>query len=445
MSASPSFSLADVALVSWLLTWPSVPFRETWMVFSLVSWRVEGCLYRTLLMTVTLRPRHSVTLWEVTWRILLYKSCFLIPILIKWNIATILLFNFILQIKYQCVPGFELVGKDTRYCQSDGTWTPSELPTCVPVQCKIPDSPVNGKALYTAVAYKSVVTYKCKHGFMIVGDSSRTCGEDKHWSGEMPKCKEINCGSMGNLANGYVDGGRQNLYATVTFRCYEDMTFEGESKTSTCQPDGTWSHPLPKCYASCHIPDIPMGYAINHTIGTLIQHGDSIQVECDDNYELAVSGPIECFNGTFESNLKCEPARCKTLPTPPLNGMVVVPETKHGGVGLYQCKDGYDLKGSNVTTCNYGNWSGNTPRCELIYCEFPGYVKGGKVSQFLIKFDLEDDCRFSSKVLLVGNMGLYDYRPYVKKVINNRQIMFECGRNALLVDGPPGATCIAGK
>ena len=30
----------------------------------------------------------------------------------------------IFQIKYECVPGFELVGKDTRYCQSDGTWTP---------------------------------------------------------------------------------------------------------------------------------------------------------------------------------------------------------------------------------------------------------------------------------------------------------------------------------
>ena len=59
-----------------------------------------------------------------------------------------------LQIKYECVPGFELVGKDTRYCQSDGTWTPSELPTCVPVQCGLPESPVNGKAHYTALAYK---------------------------------------------------------------------------------------------------------------------------------------------------------------------------------------------------------------------------------------------------------------------------------------------------
>lgn len=32
-----------------------------------------------------------------------------------------------------------------------------------------------------------------------------------------------------------------------------------------------------------------------------------------------------------------------------------------------------------------------------VYCPFPGYLENGKV-------------------LLVGNMGLYDYRPYVKKV-----------------------------
>lgn len=52
---------------------------------------------------------------------------------------------------------------------------------------------------------------------------------------------------------------------------------------------------------------------------------------------------------------------------------------------------------------------------------------------------------FFVQVLLVGNMGLYDYRPYVKKVKNNRQIMFECGRGFKLADGPPGATCIDGK
>lgn len=139
------------------------------------------------------------------------------------------------QIKYECVPGFELVGKDTRYCQSDGTWTPSELPTCVPVQCGLPESPVNGKAHYTALAYKSVVTYTCKYGHMVVGDATRTCGEDKQWSGQEPKCKEINCGSPGFLPNGWLEGSRMNLGDVVNFKCVEGMKFEGESLSTTCQ------------------------------------------------------------------------------------------------------------------------------------------------------------------------------------------------------------------
>jgi len=34
-------------------------------------------------------------------------------------------------ITYRCQPGFELIGQAAHYCQSDGTWTPRDLPTCV--------------------------------------------------------------------------------------------------------------------------------------------------------------------------------------------------------------------------------------------------------------------------------------------------------------------------
>ena len=61
-----------------------------------------------------------------------------------------------------------------------------------------------------------------------------------------------------------------------------------------------------------------------------------------------------------------------------------------------------------------------------VYCPFPGYIDNGRV-------------------LLVGNMGMYIYRPYVKKVHNNRQIRFECNRGFFLSEGPPGATCVAGQ
>lgn len=63
--------------------------------------------------------------------------------------------------------------------------------------------------MFTAVAYKSVVSYECKYGHMIVGNATRTCGEDKRWSGDEPECKQINCGSPGFLANGWLEGSRE--------------------------------------------------------------------------------------------------------------------------------------------------------------------------------------------------------------------------------------------
>ena len=58
-----------------------------------------------------------------------------------------------------------------------------------------------------------------------------------------------------------------------------------------------------------------------------------------------------------------------------------------------------------------------------VYCPWPGYLDGGKVNT--------NHCRqhhYGLKVLLVGNMGLYDYRPYVKRIKNDRQIIFVCDK-----------------
>ena len=68
-----------------------------------------------------------------------------------------------------------------------------------------------------------------------VGDATRTCGEDKQWSGVEPKCKEINCGSPGRLPNGWLEGARMNLGDVVNFKCVDGMKFEGESLSTTCQ------------------------------------------------------------------------------------------------------------------------------------------------------------------------------------------------------------------
>lgn len=57
------------------------------------------------------------------------------------------------------------------------------------VQCPTPENPKNGKAIFTSFSYNSVVSYECNYGFTLVGESSRRCGADKKWSGQLPSCK----------------------------------------------------------------------------------------------------------------------------------------------------------------------------------------------------------------------------------------------------------------
>ena len=162
-----------------------------------------------------------------------------------------------------------------------------------------------------------------------MGDATRTCGEDKQWSGVEPKCKEINCGSPGRLPNGWLEGARMNLGDVVNFKCVDGMKFEGESLSTTCQviflssiqaqemltnflsfqDDGTWSHPLPKCLSPCIVPDVPMGRVANHSsYRNSVMHGENISIQCTRNFELEGNvTQITCNNGTFDRMPKCEP------------------------------------------------------------------------------------------------------------------------------------------
>ncbi|KAG8223021.1 hypothetical protein J437_LFUL001343, partial [Ladona fulva] len=353
-----------------------------------------------------------------------------------------------------------------RHCTADGSWAPKELPSCVPVQCPTPENPPNGKAIYTSCSYNSVVSYECKYGFMLVGEPTRRCGVDRLWAGEQPECKEINCGHPGPLYNGWLENieGGTTLGASIIFRCHEGMRLVGNTST-VCQVDGKWRYPVPQCLAPCVVPSVPhgrvilngtappalasstspppaprkrSGYTVTVSMSTttppsplpppVVQHGEVLTVVCEPRYELSHNNsPITCNNGTWTYIPRCQPARCKYLPKAPRNGMVIAPKIEHGMKARFKCKDGYALKGGdNVTECRFGNWTGEMPFCQEVYCPFPGYIDHGKV-------------------MLVGNMGLYDYRHYVRKVTNNKQIMYDCIRGYVLAEGPPGATCIGGK
>jgi hypothetical protein len=68
--------------------------------------------------------------------------------------------------------------------------------------------------------------------------------------------------------------------------------------------------------APCVVPHVSQGRVIlvsrNDTApsSTVVQHGEELEVSCEEQYEfLASMSPVTCNNGTWTHIPKCEPAR----------------------------------------------------------------------------------------------------------------------------------------
>ncbi|ERL92458.1 hypothetical protein D910_09772, partial [Dendroctonus ponderosae] len=77
-------------------------------------------------------------------------------------------YTFGCRISYHCVESYELVGKGDRFCQSDGNWSPKELPTCVP-PCSLPKiyhgQYMSGYRAGLTIANGSSVTFQCEEDY----------------------------------------------------------------------------------------------------------------------------------------------------------------------------------------------------------------------------------------------------------------------------------------
>ena len=51
-----------------------------------------------------------------------------------------------------------------------------------------PNAPANGQRNISGTTFASTVTYTCNRGYILQGDSRRTCMANREWSGRTPTC-----------------------------------------------------------------------------------------------------------------------------------------------------------------------------------------------------------------------------------------------------------------
>lgn len=308
-------------------------------------------------------------------------------------------------VRYYCNPGFELIGRSERICESDSTWTGNEP------RCEKGGSETCGPPPYVVRAFHdsegisrfplgSQVTYRCQDGFTLTERFAHTralCDHGERWEGPRMSCKPVECGFPNTVENGRITGIDFTYPHTVQFLCNEGYRLVGNDST-TCQASGQWSAESPTCLAiDCPSLQAPVGGRIR---GSGNAFGTVLRFECDDGLQLEGSIERRCLqNGEWSGNdVKCTEIDCG-WPKNFWNGYVLGEKTTLGSTLFFSCVVRTTFDGSYFETkcVSPGQWSNPPPTCwgqcsipNIEFADINGYPVGtwinhGKTFEYTCK------------------------------------------------------------
>nr|XP_055145230.1 CUB and sushi domain-containing protein 1 isoform X1 [Symphalangus syndactylus] len=317
------------------------------------------------------------------------------------------LFTYGAIVRYSCRGSQNLVGNDTRVCQGDSHWS-GALPHCTgnnPGFCGDPGTPAHGSRLGDEFKTKSLLRFSCEMGHQLRGSPERTCLLNGSWSGLQPVCEAVSCGNPGTPTNGMIVSSDGILFSSsVIYACWEGYKTSG-LMTRHCTANGTWTGTAPDCtIISCGDPG---------TLANGIQFGNdftfnkTVSYQCNPGYlmEPVTSATIRCTkDGTWnQSKPVCKAVLCPQPPPVP-NGTVEGTDFRWGSSISYSCVDGYQLSHSAILSCEgRGVWKGEIPQCLPVFCGDPGIPAEGRLSGKSFTYKSEVFFQCKSPFILVGS------------------------------------------
>uniref|UniRef100_A0A8C8DH07 CUB and Sushi multiple domains 1 n=1 Tax=Oryzias sinensis TaxID=183150 RepID=A0A8C8DH07_9TELE len=288
---------------------------------------------------------------------------------------------------YQCMLGYRLIGTSVRICQQDHRWS-GTTPVCVPITCGHPGNPPNGRTNGTEFNLNDVVNFTCNKGYILSGSPRAQCRLNGQWSSPLPVCKVVNCSDPGHVENGVRQSGLHypevfSYGVTVAIHCKRGFYLLG-SAILTCQHDGLWDRPIPRCLAiSCGDPGVPPNAVV---LGTRSwTYGSVLQYSCLPGGLLVGNSTRHCQEDGTWSGVPpyCTGASvgiCGDPGIPPHGSRLGGEEFKTKSLLRFSCEAGYSLIGSAERTCLHnGTWSGTQPVCQAVSCGNPGTPAHGRI------------------------------------------------------------------
>ncbi|XP_064386127.1 sushi, von Willebrand factor type A, EGF and pentraxin domain-containing protein 1-like isoform X2 [Halichondria panicea] len=293
--------------------------------------------------------------------------------------------TFMMTATYTCNTGYTLTGSNTRTCGANGGWTPNP-PICDPVDCGPLTDPSNGMVDVTTTTFGSTATYTCNTGYMLTGDTTRTCGAGGQWSSSAPTCNPVDCGAPPTISDGSRTLAGTTFGETTTYTCTTSGFSISGSATITCQANGSWE-PEPACTMDpidCGTPPpVSNGSPGAPSPDTMLN--GVVTYTCVSGYEVSpgvTTAMATCMaSGAWGPLPTCAGVSCgDPLPGNNASPGTPDPDTLYQGLVLYTCNTGYWISRgafSRFASCRADRTWGPLPTCQLVDCGSPPSIGNG--------------------------------------------------------------------
>lgn len=210
-------------------------------------------------------------------------------------------------VKFECQVGYTGIGGNRYRSCKNGRWTQQYL-ECKPKSCGSAGEINHGEFIYSGSVFGDTATAVCDEGYRLVGRATRNC-MDGGWDGRIPACEAVECDDPLATNAEMLDVRDFYTYSTVVrYRCGLG-TLVGQ-QSIWCTKDGTWSSPPPKCQVmTCPPPNVPNAYWMPPR-NLQYQYKETISIACNWGYTMAGSNFITCdSDGQWSPPLpRCSPS-----------------------------------------------------------------------------------------------------------------------------------------
>ncbi|KAL1772828.1 hypothetical protein HispidOSU_004774 [Sigmodon hispidus] len=332
-------------------------------------------------------------------------------------------------VTFTCRANFTMKGSKTVWCQANGMWGPTPLPTCesnFPLECPLPTIRNGHHTGHAGQFFAGMsVTYSCDSGYLLIGEKTIKCLSSGEWDGIIPTCKEAKCEPPEQIPNGQIKEPLSlQVGKSVYFSCNEGYRLQGQP-SSQCVIVGQkliWTK-KPVCKEIlCPPPPPVLNGSHTGSFSANVPYGSTVNYTCDPSPEKGVNfiligeKSIYCTSDSKKSGIWSGPApRCELstsavqCPQPQIHRgqmlSILKDRYSYNDTVTLSCESGFNLKGSRRIRCNaQGTWEPSLPVCEKECQAPPEILNGQKEDRHFLNFEPGTSISYSCDpgYLLVG-------------------------------------------